>query len=614
MMKLNKNHKLLLLAIVITWIQTYVVYKFFFRLSLSSLIEELLILINSLGPILLFYGLTYFIKESKKSWAIIGISLLFSIIMIANTLFYKFYDDIMTLPILLQTDNTGGLGSSVRNLIDFKVLFLTINLPILFIANHRIKEHSFHKTYFLKPYLIAMAGAYVITFSIACFSGLPMFKSTYNREAMVKTLGIYQYGLYDVYLTLATPIDYVLADSNELIEVNNYMKSNQIHSSNEMFSLAKNKNIIVISLESLQEFVIGLEVNGEEVTPFLNEFIKECYYFDNFYQQTAQGKTSDAEFITENSLYAADRGAAFFAKSNNHYESLASILKAKGYYTTVFHANEKEFWNRDEMYQSLGFDKFYDESAYEITEENSFGWGLTDESFFKQTLAYLKTLTSPFYAKLLTLTNHYPFELPKQYQYNTPGETSSDIVNQYITTVRYLDEALKTFITDLKESNLYENTIIVMYGDHYGISESYYEALAQLLQEEEITLNQHLDLQRVPFMIHLPNQKEGRIISTISGQIDMKPTLLNLIGLDLNEYINFGQDLFATDRRDFVILRDGTVIGSEYRYTNSVCLRSDSGEEVDLSYCEGIEEQAVQDLYYSDLILNKDLLRFQQKN
>ena len=610
-MKLTKNHKLLLLAILITWIQTYVVYKFFFRLSLSSIIEEILILINSLGAILFFYGLTYFIKQSKKSWGIIGVSLLFSIIMIANTLFYKFYDDIMTLPILLQTDNTGGLGSSVINLLDFKVLFLTINLPILFIANHRIKEQSTHKSYFLKKYLMAMLGAYVMTFSFTYFSGLPIFKATYNREAMVKTLGIYQYGLYDAYLTLTTPIDYALADSNELVEVNNYIKSNQIDSNHEMFSLAQNQNIIVISLESLQEFVIGLEINGEEVTPFLNEFIKECYYFDNFYQQTAQGKTSDAEFITENSLYAADRGAAFFAKSDNHYESLASILNNQGYYTAVFHANEKEFWNRDEMYQSLGFDKFYDETSYNLTEENSFGWGLTDESFFKQTLDYLKKLSSPFYAKLLTLTNHYPFELPEQYQYNSLGETSSDIVNQYITTVRYLDEALKTFITDLKESGLYENTIIVMYGDHYGISESYYEALAELLQEEKVTLNQHLNLQRVPFIIHLPNQKEGRIISTVSGQIDMKPTLLNLIGLDSNEYINFGQDLFATDRRGFIILRDGTVIGNEYRYTNSVCLRSDSGEEVDVSHCESLEEAAVQDLYYSDLILNKDLLRFQ---
>ena len=184
-------------------------------------------------------------------------------------------------------------------------------------------------------------------------------------------------------------------------------------------------------------------------------------------------------------------------------------------------------------------------------------------------------------------------------------------MNRYITTVRYLDEALKQFITDLKESPLYENTMIVMYGDHYGISESYYDALAQLLQEEEISLNHHLDLQRVPFLIHLPNQKEGRIFSNLSGQIDVKPTLLNLLGLDVNESISFGHDLFATNRREIVIFRDGAVIGSDYRYTNSICLRSDSGEEVDRSYCEKLEEVAEQELYYSDLILNKNLLRFQ---
>ena len=68
--------------------------------------------------------------------------------------------------------------------------------------------------------------------------------------------------------------------------------------------------------------------------------------------------------------------------------------------------------------------------------------------------------------------------------------------------------------------------------------------------EEEITLNRHLDLQRVPFIIHLPNQEEGEVVSTVSGQIDMKPTLLNLVGLPVNAYINFGQDLFAADRRE----------------------------------------------------------------
>ncbi len=610
-MSLTKNQKLMFIASFMTWLQTYIVYKFFFRLSLVSLGEEILIVINSIGPILLIYGSIYFLKPSKRSFAVMGVSAFFSVIMIANTLFYKFYDDIMTLPILLQMDNTGGLGSSVMNLIDFKVLFLVMNLPILMVANRRIKDSTKVTPHFYKKYFISMIGAYLLTFGLSYLSGLPMFNVPYNREVMIKTLGIYQYGLYDIYLSLTTPIDYALAENNEFIEVSNYVKSNQINPNSELFGVAKDQNIIVISLESLQEFAINLEVNGEEVTPFLNQFIQECYYFDNFYQQTSQGKTSDAEFITENSLYAADRGSAFYAKSQNQYESLASILKGQGYYTAVFHANEKEFWNRETMYEALGFDHFFDESAFLVNEENSFGWGLTDEAFFEQTLNYLKGLPQPFYAKLLTLTNHYPFEIPEQYQYISPGETNNEIVNHYITTVRYLDEALKSFITNLKESGLYDNTIIVMYGDHYGLSESYYEDLAILLQEEEITLNRHLDLQRVPFIIHLPNQEEGEVVSTVSGQIDMKPTLLNLVGLPVNAYINFGQDLFAADRRELIVLRDGSFIGSEYRYADSTCLRSDSGELVDQSFCESLEKVAVQDLYYSDLILNKDLLRFQ---
>ena len=610
-MSLTKNQKLMFIASFMTWLQTYIVYKFFFRLSLVSLGEEILIVINSSGSILLIYGSIYFLKPSKRSFAVMGVSAFFSVIMIANTLFYKFYDDIMTLPILLQMDNTGGLGSSVMNLIDFKVLFLVMNLPILMVANRRIKDSTKVTPHFYKKYFISMIGAYLLTFGLSYLSGLPMFNVPYNREVMIKTLGIYQYGLYDIYLSLTTPIDYALAENNEFIEVSNYVKSNQINPNSELFGVAKDQNIIVISLESLQEFAINLEVNGEEVTPFLNQFIQECYYFDNFYQQTSQGKTSDAEFITENSLYAADRGSAFYAKSQNQYESLASIFKGQGYYTAVFHANEKEFWNRETMYEALGFDHFFDESAFLVNEENSFGWGLTDEAFFEQTLDYLKGLPQPFYAKLLTLTNHYPFEIPEQYQYISPGETNNEIVNHYITTVRYLDEALKSFITNLKESGLYDNTIIVMYGDHYGLSESYYEDLAILLQEEEITLNRHLDLQRVPFIIHLPNQEEGEVVSTVSGQIDMKPTLLNLVGLSVNAYINFGQDLFAADRRELIVLRDGSFIGSEYRYADSTCLRSDSGELFDQSFCESLEKVAVQDLYYSDLILNKDLLRFQ---
>ena len=90
-----------------------------------------------------------------------------------------------------------------------------------------------------------------------------------------------------------------------------------------------------MSLESLQTFLIGATVNGQEVTPFLNQFTKESYYFDNFFHQTKQ-KTSDAEFLVDTSMYPLDRGAVFFTHGNNEYTATPEILRQQGYYTAVF--------------------------------------------------------------------------------------------------------------------------------------------------------------------------------------------------------------------------------------------------------------------------------------
>ena len=597
-------------AILMTWAQTYLVHRFYFRLPILNVKEEILMMINSLGIILLIYGGNFLIKEKHRSNYILVVSVIFSIWMIANALFYKFYSDVMTLPVLLQKENTGGLGSSILNLLDPKILLLMLNIPVLSYIRFKKAPRIEHSSHFIKSYVAIMVIGFTLTSALALGPSQHELKYALNRESLVKKLGIYQYGLYDVYLTLSTQVDYVLAEGDELAEIQNYLMTIPSQVNQNLFGIAENKNVIMISLESLQQFAIGLTINGEEVTPFLNDFIKEAYYFDHFYQQTGQGKTSDAEFITENSLYPADRGSAFFAKANNTYESLASILKDQGYYTAVFHANEKEFWNRDNMYPSLGIDQFYDESAFRVTEENSFGWGLTDQAFFEQSLDILKTLPQPFYAKFLTLTNHYPFEIPEPYQFIAPANTEDEIVNHYITTVRYLDEALKTFIDGLKALDLYDESIILMYGDHYGISESYYDGLAQLFNQDEITLYDHLMLQRVPLFIHLPNQTKGETVSKISSQIDVKPTLLNLLGLPATNYLNFGTDVFSPTHREVAILRDGSFITDEVLYSKQICLNAKTQEIIELSECVDYERIFGQELFYSDLIINRDLLRF----
>jgi phosphoglycerol transferase MdoB-like AlkP superfamily enzyme len=363
-------------------------------------------------------------------------------------------------------------------------------------------------------------------------------------------------------------------------------------------------------MESTQSFVINKTINGQEITPFMNEFIKSSFYFENFYHQTGQGKTSDSEFIVENSLYPLSRGAVFFTHSGNEFTATPEILNQNGYFTASMHPNNKSFWNRDLMYETLGYQRFYHMDDYEITEENTVGWGLKDEAFLEQSVPHLKEMPQPFYAKLITLTNHFPFELKDEDRFIEPFTSSDETVNNYFPTVRYMDEALKKFVHRLKDEGLYDNSIIILYGDHYGISENHNQAMGEFLGKE-ITPFESTQLQRVPLIIHIPGQK-GKTFSTVSGQIDLKPTILHLLGIDTKETIEFGTDLLSNERMELTILRDGSFISRDYVFTKDTCYRKITGEQTDRKACEPFLEKTKTELEFSDKIIYGDLLRFYQ--
>src|SRR5699024_88374 len=258
---------------------------------------------------------------------------------------------------------------------------------------------------------------------------------------------------------------------------------------------------------------------------------------ENFYHQTEQGKTSDSEFIVANSLYPLSRGAVFFTHGQNEYHAFPEMIEDKGYQSVSFHANNKSFWNRDQMYDSLKYDHFYDASAYEITNENSVGWGLKDKPFFEQSMPYLQALEQPFYAKFITLTNHFPFELEEEDRSIEPYDSNSNTLNNYFPTVRYMDEAIEQFFHQLQEASLYEDSIIVIMGDHYGISANHNRAMAEYLDKDEITPYDYVQLQRVPFFIHIPGHGEGEVVEKVAGQIDVKPTLLHMLGIETDDDI-----------------------------------------------------------------------------
>ncbi|WP_204439329.1 LTA synthase family protein [Amphibacillus cookii] len=621
----NKHINLYVVASLLFGAKTYMIYRFFFNIDLENVMQEFILFINPFVTAFLFFSLSVWMKEKNQLRYIRYMALIGTLILYFNILFYRSFGDFVTIPILFQGSNAADLGSSVLALAEMIDFLVFIDLALIwYLTTRRDLNLTVEFPKKKKLLVLSMSIAFLLgNYILAEIERPQLLQRGFDREYLVKNIGLFNFHIYDVVQQSRSQAQRVFADGNELSDilthVDNYTTDNEI---TDMFGIAEDKNVIFITLESLQTFVINNTLHGEEVTPFLNSLIDESYYFENFYHQTEQGKTADSEFIMENSLYALPSGAAYFTHSSNAYNSTPQILAENGYKSAVFHANNGSFWNRNSMYDNLGIDQFYDIDAYEVNDENSVGWGLKDKSFFEQSMKYLTSLPEPYYARFITLTNHHPFDLDEEDATIDQFDSNSRTLNQYFQTVRYMDEAIEEFFDHLKESGVYDDSIIVMMGDHYGISDFHNRAMATYLDKDEINGYDHVQLQRVPLYIHIPDQ-EGEVISDIAGQVDVKPTLMHLLGVDDSSDISFGTNLFGPNRKEFVALRDGSFITDDYVYTSGVCYDRETGEELGVEMtgrvsnedteetaCTPLIEEVEQEMSYSDKIIYGDLFRF----
>ncbi|HEY9569387.1 MAG TPA: LTA synthase family protein [Metalysinibacillus sp.] len=612
------KHSLLILAILATWIKTVVVYYTSFDMKIENPMQHLILIINPLSFLLFIYGISLFFKTTKgRNRYIITVASLLSIVLYGNAAFYRFFSDFVTLPVLMQTSNFGDLGNSALETIQLTDIFFFADVILLIIAMKlapKVQESMLKvNVEFRRAYFVLAVAMLFLNLGLAETERPQLLTRSFDRELLVKNIGTYNYHLYDIYIQSKSSAQRALADGSELVEVNNYIRSNQAAVNAEMFGKYKGRNVIAVSLESLQNFVINNEMNGEVVTPFLNSLTKDkdTFYFDEFYHQTGLGKTSDSEFIFENSLFGLGRGAVFFTHGGNTYNSLANRLNENGYFTNVMHPNNKSFWNRDMMYKSLNIDKFYDVNSYEIGEGEAVNWGMKDIPFMEQSAKHIGEMPQPFYSRLITLTNHYPFYLDEEDKMINEYDSNSGTLNRYFQTVRYMDEAVKKFFDELKAQGVYDNSIIVMYGDHYGISENHNKAMSMYLDKEEITPYDSALLQSVPLFVHIPGSGEGKEMDEVAGQIDLRPTILHLLGIETSKDLQLGADLFSPEHEDFVIFRDGRFITDKYVYAGEVCYDRSTGEPLeDVTPCQPFIDRASLELKNSDAIINGDLMRF----
>lgn len=610
---------LMIVAMALLWLKTVAIGFIDFNIHISNPLQLLILFINPLPIILLVTGFILLRNAKRQPVYMLTFMLITSFILYANGVYYREFSDYITIPLLTVGNNAADLSASIVELVAWKDViyifdFIVMSGLFLFFA---MKKNVIAKKYHfpqLKPFFAMILVLLVVNIGLANIERPQLLTRSFDRELIVKNIGIYSFHIYDTYLHTSTRVQRVLASAEELEEITEFIEEEIPEPNRDLFGAAAGKNLILISAESVQNFVINNTVNGEEITPFLNELIKESIYFEEFYHQTAQGKTSDSEFLIATSLYPLSRGAVFFTHANNEYYALPEILGEHGYFTASLHANNGTFWNRNVMYEQLGYDRFYDIEDYEVTDE--VGWGMKDIDFMEQSVTHMAEMSKPFYTKLITLTNHFPFELDEEDHYIEPYDSNSRTVNRYFPTVRYTDEAIKIFFERLKETGLYEDSIIVIYGDHYGISSFHNRAMSQYL-DKEITPFVEVQLQQVPLIIHIPGM-EGETISNVGGQIDLRPTLLHLLGIDLEQQTIFGKDLFAENREELVILRNGSFITDKVIYTGGTCYLKETGEPEELedgtqSFCEPYKEEVERQLSYSDRIIYGDLLRFQER-
>ncbi|MGV3273090.1 LTA synthase family protein [Bacillus sp. CIS52] len=603
------------LAIILFWAKTYLAYHAEFNLGVKGPTQQFLLVINPFSSAIFFLGLALFAKGRKSAIIMVIIDFIMTFILYANILFYRFFDDFLTFPNLKQSGNVGNMGDGIFSIMSGHDILYFVDIIILIallVWRRELKEFKLKKRY---TSLIIVTGIvlFFVNLAIAEEDRPELLTRTFDRNYIVKYLGLYNYTIYDGVQTAQTETQRAYASSDDLTSVENYTSSHYAKPNAEYFGKAKGKNIIKIHLESFQSFLINYKLDGKEVTPFLNKLARggeDMTYFDNFFHQTGQGKTSDAELMMDNSLFGLPEGSAFVTKGENTYQSLPAILdQSEGYTSAVLHGDYKSFWNRDQIYKHIGYDKFFDASTYDMSDDNLVNMGLKDKPFFKESIPKLKSLKQPFYAHLLTLTNHYPFTLDEKDATIEKAKTGDATVDDYFQTARYLDEALEQFFKDLKSSGLYDNSVIMIYGDHYGISENHNRAMKEILGKE-ITPYQNAQNQRVPLMLHIPGKKGG-VNHTFGGEMDVVPTILHLEGIDSKKYINFGTDLFSKDHDDTVTFRNGDYVTPKYTSISNVVYDTKTGKELKGNQeTKNLKARVTEQLKLSDSVMYKDLLRF----
>ena len=513
--------------------------------------------------IVIVLSFAFLFQNRTRFWFLVTCNTLFSVLIVADLMYYRGFCSFVSPYLLSQTTNLDNLFSSILSML--RPIDLLFFLDLVVLVGIGLKFKNFHvkakRNVYTLLILLVLSVSYVyyqhVQLDLKGNGQTMLFRICWSPNQTMSNLSPLGYHTFDIY-------NYYENIKNEKLTVGEnqeikawFAQKQENLPPNQYKGIFKGQNLIMIQVESLENFVMNQKINGQEITPNLNKLLANSLYFSNFYEQVNNGTSSDADLMANTSVYPVRTGATFFRFPNNIYNSLPKLLRGEGYSTLAIHPDKGSYWNWMPALTSIGFEKTLDETHFNTDEK--IGLGISDGSYFKQIAPIITSEKQPFYNFMVTLTSHNPFELPDQYRKLVLSEDLNKAkLGGYFQSINYTDEQIGNFLGTLDQSGVLDNTVVVIYGDHTGVHKYYNDEVKEVQPQENWWLD---DTKRIPLIIYHKGMK-GRDIGITGGQIDTMPTVAYLMGINEDSYNNtvFGRNLLNTNK-DFAVLANKQYVG-----------------------------------------------------
>lgn len=493
---------------------------------------------------------------TRCRWAQIVVMALLDVLLVANLMYFRTYYSAIPASSYLEAGNLADFKASVTDSLrwaDIVLPLITIATAVMAFRYKATKRQPL--TAVLKWWAAPLAGfALLLTGVNLCKGGFhkslrSVRQSAYLCSADAPIFSVFGCIWYDI-TDAAEPIT-----PEKQTEIERWLASQPKHQPADSVT-EKRSNLLIVFAESLESWVLEKKVDGKEITPCLNRLLKEksTLYAPNVLTQVKGGRSIDAQLMICSGLLPLMSGTYSSLYYDNTFYTLQKAMRglkhSRSYLLTI---DKVSTWNQGAVARSFGTDTIISYHDFKMTEAFGTHKRIGDASFFQQCREKIERgeVWKPgesVYMQFVTYSGHAPFKLPDHLRTITFPASIPEKAADYMTTAHYTDKAIGDFVAYLKTLPQYKETIVVIVGDHEGLASYRQELVGNPACRGLVS-----DKQLTPFIVL--NSPVGMRYDKFMGQIDIYPTLLNLMQLDAYRWHGLGQSIL--DPR-----KQGVAVGS----------------------------------------------------